>query len=459
MSSALVPSSALVSDRPVSGTPVPEAPPVGSPRVTGLVPSAEQASDRPVSGTPVPEAPPVGSPRVTGEIFERKSRLWHPFAAVEIYHTDNVFNSPKDKKGDFALVLTAGINLFAGFSKEGLPKIETASITPGGATSTRLIPFFPGRVKTYLGYKADIERYLRYSSENTTSHAAEGVLQYNIGRGLLLDISDQYLKTHTLRGSGLSGALDKYYTNHFHPSLSYEIGDKTLLRFDYTHFLVRYTEAGDDFRNRSDNSLSGYAFYKVRPKTSVFAQYEFVDIEYDRSVLSSSSEQHIFGGLRWEVTAKSKGLVKAGYGLKKFDNPALGDSRDLIYEAEVDHHFTPKTSLTLNLSRRTNETDISTTNFMTTNSITALYSQKFTAKITGTVKLSYANDAYDGLLTFDNETKKREDNLFNTDVALRYEPKEWLKLDAGYSYTRRDSNFAAFDYTNNKMFIRVIGSP
>jgi hypothetical protein len=42
--------------------------------------------------------------------------------------------------------------------------------------------------------------------------------------------------------------------------------------------------------------------------------------------------------------------------------------------------------------------------------------------------------------------------------ALQYKFKEWLQMDLGYIYDKRDSSFAEFDYINNIGFLRITGS-
>ncbi len=108
--------------------------------------------------------------------------------------------------------------------------------------------------------------------------------------------------------------------------------------------------------------------------------------------------------------------------------------------------------------RRTNETNIATTDFILSNKLEAEYIQRVTGKITADIKLIYENDTYNGALTFSGETKEREDNYFYGIFSLQYDFKEWLKTNIGYIYARRDSNFSDFDYTANSIFFRITGA-
>ena len=126
----------------------------------------------------------------------------------------------------------------------------------------------------------------------------------------------------TCEGTGITTELDKFKNNLANITLNYDITNRFKFKVDYSNFLVDYTARRNDFRDRSDNAVSGYLFYKIRPKTSsLFAEYEFLDIAYKTNDLFNSREHHWFGGVQWDITAKSKGSVKAGYGIKDFTVP------------------------------------------------------------------------------------------------------------------------------------------
>ena len=402
-----------------------------------------------------PKDVPQGT--ISGNIFERRGGYFHPFLSIEGYYTDNVFNTKDDKKHDYIAILSPGIWITIPRIKQQLSAVETSPISPGGFKLSRIRPEYFRRVQTYLLYRADIEQFSKYSSENTINQIAEGLLQYNFKGGFSLELINQFVRSHDIRGTGISRELDKFRTNFFNALLTYDAGKRVSLRADYSHFLVNYEASRNDFRDHADSSVSGYVFYKILPKTKTFVQYRYIDVAYDDPILLNSKEHHFFGGLQWDITAKSRGHVKAGYGIKDMDDSET-ESKNFILEVQMDHNFTPKTSLSFTASRKTNETNISTTDFMLSNSIGLKYRQKFTSRITGVVNFSYINDQYRGDLTFGGVTKEREDDYYDAGVAFQYELIDWLKIDTGYRYSRRESSFSDFDYTNNTLLLRITGS-
>lgn len=427
---------------------------------TGILLAQELPSSGAQASTP--EQPPAGTApsgarKITGSIFERRIRNVHLFLGLEGHYTDNVYNTREDRKPDYKTVVSPGISFSIPAVKDNwkATNIETSNIAPGGSAMTRFITRYPGRLQASLLYRADLERYSRQTAENTTRHLVEGAFQYNFRGGLSLDVQDQFMRGRNLPGSGLFFQLDRFNSNFFSTMASYEMSDRVLLRLDYSNFAVRYLDSRNDFRDRMDNSLSGYFFYKITPRTALFAQYEFLDVTYDEAVLPDSRLHNIYAGVRWDITAKTKGSVKLGYGLRDSASETVSNREDLLGEAQLTYYLTPKTSVSLAASRKENETDISTTNSIISDSLRATYTQRFTSKINGSVFLGYQRDRYNGDLSLGGETKKLVDRYYDGGVAIQYEMKDWLKFDVGYRRSQRSSSFRDFDYTNNTFYFKI----
>jgi polysaccharide biosynthesis protein VpsM len=425
-----------------------------------VLPRNSFSAGLPSSENTVSEETPIGTSdeKSSEEIFGRRGGYIHPFLSVTEFFTDNVLNSQDNKESAFATVLSPGFWLTFPRIKEKLLAIDTSNISPGGFSLSRYEPETFRRYQTYFSYNADIELYSRESSLNSISHKAEGLFQYNLRGGLSLELADQFQASHDIFGTGLYTQLDKYRTNLANFIARYEASDRLLFRLDYSNYLVDYTASRNNFRDRDDNAISAYIYYKFKPKTSLFYEYEFIDIGYRDSILSNSTEQHHFGGIQWDITAKSKGSIKAGYGVKDFSDSDINGSRDFIMEAQVDHKFTAKTSLILKASRRTNETNIEATDYMLSDNLEAHYIQRLTGRISANIVLEYTHDAYHGDLTLGGDTKRLTDNYYTGALAFQYKFREWLEMDAGYIVDKRDSSFSELDYTSNKLFLRVIGS-
>lgn len=419
--------------------------------------NAQQAS--PAVTPPSVETLGVPTQRTSEEVFGRRSGFIHPFLAVTGYYNDNVFYSRRSKKSDFVTILSPGVWLTVPHVNEKLLNVETSNVTPGGFRLREYEPETFRRYQTYLLYNADIDFFSRYSSENTVNHKLEGLFQYNLRGGLSLAFLDQFLIAHDDRGAGISTKVDKYKSNLAHFTASYEPFERFKFKADYTNFLVDYNASRNDYRDRVDNGIALYAFYKLKPKTSVFAEYAYVNIDYDKHISGlDSREHHYYGGLQWDVTAKTKGTVKAGYGVKDFVASDFGDENYFTMEANIDYKLTSKTNLILKAARETNETDISASDYILTNRIELEYLQRLTGKITAHIRLAYEDDDYRGGFLIEDEKERLRNRYYRGGFALQYKFKEWLETNIGYLYSRRNSNIDDFDYTSNVLFFRIIGS-
>jgi polysaccharide biosynthesis protein VpsM len=426
----------------------------GEPSAASPAPEIKQATDVKQQG----ETKPDGGKGITaGKAFGGEGGYIHPYVGFQTFYTDNVYNTQNDKKSDFMLLVSPGIWLTVPRVNQKLLKIDSANVAPGGFIVSRANPALFRRYQTYLHYGADIELFAQNSSQNTVSHRVEGLLQYNLKGGLTLEVMDKFLVSHDVRGTGTSTNLDKFTTNLGGVVVYYDTRSKMQFRFDYTNFLVNYDAARNKFRDRHDNAFSGYSFYRISPKTALFVQYEFIDIGYESDTLSNSKEHHFWGGVDWDITAKSTGRIKAGYGIKDFARSTTDNARDFIFEAQIDYRFTPKTSIIVKALRKTNETNITTTDYMITTGGGLDYLQRITGKLFLSARLAYWNELYHEDLTFQGNTKEREDDIWEAGIALRYDIKEWLKFDLGYLYTKRDSNFSEFDYVTNALFFGLRG--
>ena len=428
------------------------------------IPSKEFFSYSSLSGeTEVPasnmaESPPVKpvieNSEITSDVFGKRSGLLRPFISLTGYYTDNLFKTRDNKHSDFVTVLSPGILIsFPGLKEIALT--ETSVISPGGFPAGRFIKRYPGRLQSYLFYAADFEFYSKHSSDNFVSHRAEGMLQYNFRGGISIDMLNQLVKSHDDWGMGEFFTRDEYFSNLFSLALSYEISDKTLLRFDYSNYNLDFKDAENSFRDRKDNYMSGYLFYKIRPRLALFGQYEFIDISYKEDILSNSKEHNVYCGARWNISKKTTGYVKAGYSLREFDLPEMKNEKGYLFEAQVDYRFTPKTSLRLSASRKNNETDISRADYIVSDNIRASYAQKLTSKITANINISYTDDRYKGTVTIDGISKKLQDIYHKGGISLDYAMRERLKMRLGYDYSKRNSNFDIFDYTANILFMKI----
>ena len=305
---------------------------------------------------------------ISGDIFGKRGGYVHGVLSLAEEWTDNLFYDSDDTQSDFVTYVSPGIRLSIPWTKEELLTVDGSTTAPGGMAFGRMDVGGGRRFQAYLSYAPEFEFYADNSDEDTTTHLANGLLSWRLRSGLALELIDQYTVGYQDYDKGLSISRDEYSSNLLGFNVSYPVGTKLELRGGYQHYQIDYDAQEDADRARTDQSLSGYVFYRVGSKSSVFIQYQWIGIDYDLNAgqIEDSVDLQWFGGFRWDITAKSGGAVKIGYGEKDYDDQALGSQSEIVYEAQIDHNFTPKTSASLRAYRRQEETTIETADYTLT---------------------------------------------------------------------------------------------
>lgn len=387
-----------------------------------------------------------------GDILGGKTGYIHPFLSVSGFYTDNLFNREYNREGDFITLITPGIWAVLPASRYPLISINTLNTAPGGLELSRFREKSTSRMQGYAKYQASIFLHDKFDSEDQVNQRAEGFFRYNFRGGLSIDVLDIYELDHDAYGTGTSRTLDKFTSNLVRSTVSYEFTPKTRIEGEYGFYSLNYDAPRNAFREREDNSFAGRFFYRFLPKTSALLEYDFIDINYDRDIISDSQEHQVYVGVEWIATIKSRLLAKVGYGVKDFDTSGSQEAENLLAEIQFRHRFTPKSYVDLRASRSVNETDISGTSYTLSQRIQLRYYQRILPKLLASANVFYKRDSYRG----ESTSASRRDDYYSAGVDLKYTFTNWMSLSGGYAFIKRDSNFVAYDYDRNNVYLSLI---
>ncbi|MCP4723070.1 MAG: outer membrane beta-barrel protein [Desulfobacteraceae bacterium] len=411
-----------------------ETPPTGQSKESVVVPGGQS------KGTPISEE------GIGADVFGEKGGIFHPFLIVEEKWTDNLFITESNTKDSFVTTIAPGIWMAIPANRAKLLTIKTTTTSAGGLQLSRVKPEATRRYQAYALYSPEYVLYSDYSNHDHWNHNAEAMFQYNLNNGLSFDLIDVFSDREEISGDGRTDALYRHQDNLLDFITTYEPSEKLKLRFDYSNYILEYDEIINAYRDRMDNTFAFYAFYKFWPKTALFAQYAYADIDYDTFNLTDSIENRYYVGVNWEITAKTRGTFKLGYMDKDFDSPLVEDQEGFSFELQTQHNLTPKRALQVNAFRKFQESNTFGASSFYATGIEVGARQKFTEKWSATLVASYERDDYNGV--------DRDDDYFSVGPALRYEPRKWLIFDFGYFWNYNDSNINFYDYTSNELFLR-----
>jgi len=348
----------------------------------------------------------------------------HPYLSLKETYNDNIYARASDTTCDWISAITPGIKLDLPIWRHALA----------------------------LEYNAVINSYSSYSSENTTDQNAKVLADFKLGSLFGLTLSDTYAKGHEPRFSSASGNIEKYERNAPSMTATYQLADRSKIQVDYIrtswNFLV------SDYRSRNEDMIATYFYYRFMPKTSAFAEYDWKNIAYNQKVNGLDSGVNSgFLGLTWEMSAVSRGTVKAGYVQKKFEDVSKLDVGTWEASVDVSHAFSDSSLLTLIAKRDVNESAALGARYFVTTGAYTEYTHKLSYKIAAMARLSYGIDDYSNAIAPD--TVARYDKTLLGGVGLNYKMRDWVEFRLDYNYRNRDSNIDIWNLKQNTYSLTV----
>jgi len=389
------------------------------------------------------------------ELFGGKWGFVHPFISVGTEYTDNLFNVDRDRRDDLTMVVSPGIWLALPASRAQLLEVTTMNTAPGGLEVSRFAIENQRRHQAYALYRADIKELADHSEFNRVNHRAEGLFSYRLRGGLSLELLNVYRRDDEDFGSSALAQLDRYRSNLFSARLGYDITPKNWAEFDYSNYFLNYEASRNAYRDRRDRTFTGSLFFRLFAKTALFVSADHIEVRYAEDTLSDSIEHNYYGGIQWRMADHSIGRIKLGYGQKDYEDQAVDDRDGTRVEVQLQHWLTPKTTLSFIGARKTNETRVQGPSGSLSHTAGMIYRQRITHKLSAEISLRYARDSFAGDFYYAGRTGERTDNYYGADLKFGFDLKPWLKFGVEYAFKERDSNFDAFDFQSNTIFLNL----
>lgn len=383
---------------------------------------------------------------ISGDIFGRKHGIIHPFLKVSETYSDNLTNSYIDEVSDWKTVISPGIALvFPGTGSTDV-RMDSSTVAPGGLALSRHKLDTSNRYQGIVVYSPEITRYKDNSDENFTAQRVTGAFQYNAPGGLSIDIADKYQYAQEMWGETGDYKTDHatYADNVVHGIVDFAFSPKFSISAGGAYHTLEYKHDISEFRDRDDRVYSGALNFHLSTKTKLFCEYKRIDVRYDVNEFAQkdSTEDFVYGGVTWDITAKSQGTCKFGYVTKDFDAPGVDEESTWAGEIDITHKITDRTLIMASAVRTYYETNTETANFYTTNRVDLAYHQAFTPKVSLRFLLSYQNDDYDGIAL--------ENDTYRIRPAIVFTPYQWLSCELAYRYSDRTSDLDTWEYTTNE---------
>jgi len=376
-----------------------------------------------------------------------ESDMIHPFISFSGEYTDNLFATNDGEEEDWISYITPGVWLALPGADAEVINIASSSSVPGGMAQTRFQAEDMGRYQGFFRYAPTFENYLDFTERDFTSHKLDAYAAVNLAGGLSFELIDQYKDSRDAVEEETDSA--EFNNNLLGLTASYFITDKMKARVDLGHYNVNYDSQAPE-KDRVDTSVSGYLFFDVLPKTSVFGQISHVDIDYDTAD-NDSQELTVFGGVKYNATDRIDAMGKIGYTSKDLDD--TGDTDNTVsFEGMLSYDLSDRINLSSTAKRANKES--TTSRFVTESMLSLSGSYSLTSRILSSLRVSITEEDYKKI--------DRDDTTYTISPSVRYQLNNRVFGSLAYSYTDKSASGQATsnqsDYSENSVMLSITAS-
>lgn len=353
-----------------------------------------------------------------------KSILIHPYVAIETVQSDNIYFTPALKQSGYSVTTAPGIKLELPLNRHMLS----------------------------LDYDTEMTRYVDFSSENTTDHHFKGQIDLKFGSLAGMQLQSTHMNDHEPRSSSHTGIIEKYESDAFTASFSYQLADVSKVQLDYT--TTEWDFRSSSYRERNESLISGYLYYRILPKTSAFLEYDRRNIDYDTfSNFTDNKSDSALLGLKWGINERSQGVIKGGYAWKDFDSASREDYDTWTLSVDLGHRFTDYTALSLVNKRILKEATIQGADLILSSESHANFTHRFFTRIDAVLHGYYSKNNFLDVSSGNKEI--REDRIIGVGAGVKYYFNDLMSLLLDYEHRERNSSDNSNDYDNNSYILSL----
>lgn len=200
-----------------------------------------------------------------------------------------------------------------------------------------------------------------------------------------------------------------------------------------------------DASDRFEHYLSQEFRYLVRATTTLVAEYRFAVYDYTDNNINDGISNYFLVGVDQSFSPRLSASIRGGVEVR--DNDAQGTQTAPYGEATLAYSYGRFSNISwVNRYGFEQSGSIQGTERRTFRSGLRI-KQGFTARLSAVLGLFYHNSQYDAP-NFDYS-----ENLYDASAGLQFDVTRNVSLNAGYSYTRLESDLALGDYDRNRVNI------
>jgi len=300
-----------------------------------------------------------------------------------------------------------------------------------------------------LGYEAQFEIFTKTSRQNDQNQNFFALADLHFP-SWYVNVLETFAETSSRSGTTFSDRIPRY-DQAIHPKVGYR-WKRVIFEAGFRHFLRDFRRQVDDARDFQLVEWTGVIYYDLFAKLKALAEYQVAQIDYDDSFVRNGTFQQTRAGLEGEIFPNSFVKVRVGPQFRNYEVSSKPNFNSWVADLAVDYDIRKNLKLRFSASRNAVEATFGSINFYKEHALRFGFEYTFIPRwifftSAGYIRHDYAERATaDGLVdTF------RHDNHVTVETGIRFLPREWLEFQLAYEHLHRESNFATFDYSDNRI--------
>jgi hypothetical protein len=358
-----------------------------------------------------------------------------PYLGASGLYRSNIFLTPTDKKSDFIVVLSPGI-------QAELPIAGVHRLSVG----------FLGKGFIYTGFPSE-----SHYDQNVNAN-----LTLNFRGGTRVRLGNTF-RVATEERNSLFAVRRRYWRTTPYLTISRALADRWKLQGSYQFDTLQFVNQRDQGNNYLQQNLGTTLYYRFWPKTAVLLEYIFTYRDYPNASLDNNYSHSPLVGLTWSPTTKLSGTLKFGYTFKVYETSQSqrnNNPENWILSAELLYRLSRYTNISVNAQRAfLEDVDFSNVGYRSTGVWVTVNHNWHYFRVQSYATFFYINNDYLSS-TFDavGNLEERLDNVIGAGVGLSRPLTRWLKARIDYSYVNRHSNFYGFSYNDHRLLFGLATS-
>jgi len=353
-----------------------------------------------------------------------------PIAGYKGEYDDNVFRAGRgNRKDDYVNTIYAGVTVSAKPEKKH---------------------------DVMAGYKIDVLRYSNNNNLDTERHNAFLKFGLNFNRAQFR-FSEDFRHTDEFPTTEDTRRIRRN-TNDLGAGFDFDMAQIWGIGFDYLWEYNNYLEAALDNLDRNRHTLAPAVYYKLTGKTKAFLEYNYAHEVFDISKSRDNTVHRVLIGLRGDITERFKLTGKVGWQGLGYTANTFNDHDSMVASIQADYQPAERLGMSLLLKRYTDVSTFGTNGHYDAMTANFSVNYNFTPKITVMPRVSLGWNSYPEEVanaSSNNALEQRDDLDLGAGIGLRWDPVKWGKLELGYDFVNRSSNFDAVEYIDNRVSFTI----